>query len=62
MRIDTDFPFPWCDQCSEFLLNVNEQTVVLKDGSFRQITVRCKNSVKCKYLKKNIEKHEKANA
>lgn len=59
MRIETSLPYPFCDNCPEFILHVDEQIMFLGfAGSERVMTVMCKNAAKCKQLKKNLEERE----
>ena len=51
MTINKDLPFDLCENCDQFVLDVNEQ-VLFGDGQFltRTLNVGCKNAWLCKQL------------
>lgn len=57
MEIRKDLPFNHCDNCSQFVVDVDEQ-IVFNDNkpSVRVLTVGCKNEWLCKQLKEEIAK------
>ena len=59
MRIEKDFPFDICENCNEFIMDVEEKVLFFgMEGSERVLIVRCKHSGKCKRLIKNLERNE----
>ena len=62
MEIRKDLPFPYCDECEEFVLKVDDHLLFYGNGSERVLTVRCKNANKCLHLKRNLDRKEAENA
>ena len=57
MQITTKLPFDCCENCSEFVLKVDDNFIHLSNGyNCREITVRCKNAGKCKHPRKKLTK------
>lgn len=58
MLIKKSLPYDFCENCGEFVLKVDDQRMFSPDigCTERVITVYCRNSGKCKHLKKNLEK------
>lgn len=63
MEIDVRLPYSFCERCSEFILDVDEQILFYgMGGSHRALTVKCKNAAKCKTLKENLDRMGDRNA
>ena len=58
MKIIQSLPFDVCENCTEFVMDVKEQTYFSSCESQRIITVKCKHERKCKELKENLKKME----
>lgn len=57
MDIVNRLPSDRCENCRDFLLDVNEQTAWLSDGGSHLIlTVWCRNFGKCKHLKHTVKR------
>jgi hypothetical protein len=57
MEIRETLPFDFCNQCKEFILDVDETTVYADDGIMvRILAVSCKHRGLCEKLKENIER------
>ena len=57
MVIEKRLPFDLCENCQEFILDVNQQYIFYGDGgSHLVLTVECRNAEKCRQLKKNLER------
>lgn len=63
MKIETNLPFEFCDDCQNFIMDV-EQQVIFADEGFRTriLTVGCKNEWLCQQLKDQLkgERHDVA--
>lgn len=56
MIIEKTLPFDECENCKDFIMDVNEQTMSYADGgSHLVLMVRCKNANKCKRPKMRME-------
>ena len=59
MDIEKNLPFDICENCSEFILDIEQKTLWdWKDNSRLVLTVRCKNAEKCKRLQNHLKGHE----
>ena len=56
MKIEQHLPFECCNDCPEFILDVNEQVYFSMEHTMRIIKVGCKNERICFKLKKNLIK------
>lgn len=54
MKIIESLPFDVCQHCDMFVLKTNEETIFVNGNTERVITVRCKHSRKCEFLKDNL--------
>jgi hypothetical protein len=59
MDIRKELPFDVCDNCPEFVLSVDQQTLWYGDGgSHLVLTIHCKNDAICNHLKTNLNRLE----
>ena len=56
MDIVKELPFDICENCGEFILDIEQKTLWdYQDNSRLMLTVKCKNEKKCKRLKENLK-------
>ena len=60
MEIRQNLPFKHCEQCKEFVMDVEQQSVFGEDGLLtRTLFVGCRNEWMCKQLEDMIRKEQK---